>query len=215
MATQAQTKANAVNAKKSTGPRTATGKSASSRNALTHGLTTDWETLFGHSPELLAEFESFASGLSEDFSPEFATEEVAFRRYAFAAFQAERARRYEVRAEADMLASPDDRDLERRYLRFAQLRVKLSRETEAAFRAYRKLRDERVKADIAIDQARFTAASDLAFCQGFGQHYITVDDDQYREHLRNGGDPNIPRKRFVPPQWSAVKAAAAAYSEAL
>ena len=38
MATEAQTAANQRNAKKSTGPRTAGGKAASRRNAMTHGL---------------------------------------------------------------------------------------------------------------------------------------------------------------------------------
>ena len=39
MATPAQIAANRRNALKSTGPRTAAGKAASGRNALTHGLT--------------------------------------------------------------------------------------------------------------------------------------------------------------------------------
>jgi hypothetical protein len=39
MATPAQIEANRRNARKSTGPKTAAGKAASSRNALTHGLT--------------------------------------------------------------------------------------------------------------------------------------------------------------------------------
>jgi hypothetical protein len=39
MATPAQIEANRRNARKSTGPRTAAGKAASSRNAVTHGLT--------------------------------------------------------------------------------------------------------------------------------------------------------------------------------
>ena len=39
MATPAQIEANRRNAGKSTGPKTAAGKAASSRNALTHGLT--------------------------------------------------------------------------------------------------------------------------------------------------------------------------------
>ena len=39
MATTAQTNANRQNAKKSTGPRTAQGKTISSRNSLVHGMT--------------------------------------------------------------------------------------------------------------------------------------------------------------------------------
>lgn len=203
MPTQKQILANQANARKSSGPRSATGKAASSRNSLTHGLGANHETLFAHAPELQADFEAFAQRLAEDFPPEFETEELAFRRYAFAAFQAERARLYETRAESDMLAAPGNLELERRYLRFANLRVKLSRETDAAFKAYRKIRDERAKADRVIRSARFAADSSDAFDAQYHEDRIPVDDFEYSEHLRNGGKPGQPRRYFVPPQWNA------------
>jgi hypothetical protein len=48
MATEAQIKANQQNAQKSTGPRTAEGKAAVSRNAVKHGL-------FASDPVILGE----------------------------------------------------------------------------------------------------------------------------------------------------------------
>ena len=49
--TAAQINANRENAKKSTGPRTAAGKEASSRNGLKHGLSGDKHILPGENPE--------------------------------------------------------------------------------------------------------------------------------------------------------------------
>ncbi len=206
MPTQKQVLANQANAKKSSGPRSATGKSASARNALTHGLGANHETLFAHAPGLQADFEAFAARLAKDFPPAYETEELAFRRYAFAAFQSERARLYETRAESDMLAAPGDHELERRYLRFANLRVKLSRETDSALKAYRKIRDERVKAGRAIGSARFAADSSDAFDSQYLEDRIPVDDFEYGEHLRNGGNPAQPRRYFVPPSWKDQRA---------
>jgi hypothetical protein len=48
--TQAQIDANRENAKKSTGPRTAEGKAASSRNRLVHGLRANKHILIGRRP---------------------------------------------------------------------------------------------------------------------------------------------------------------------
>jgi len=51
MATTAQTNANRENAQKSTGPRTAEGKNASSRNRLLHGLRANKHILLDEDPE--------------------------------------------------------------------------------------------------------------------------------------------------------------------
>jgi len=50
-ATEAQIRANRENAKRSTGPRTAEGKAASSRNGLSHGLCAEKLMLSGEDPE--------------------------------------------------------------------------------------------------------------------------------------------------------------------
>jgi hypothetical protein len=50
-ATDAQINANRANAQKSTGPRTAEGKAASSRNGLKHGLCSGKHILPGEDPD--------------------------------------------------------------------------------------------------------------------------------------------------------------------
>ena len=51
MASERQIAANRLNAQASPGPRTAEGKAASSRNALTHGLTARTLLLEGEDPQ--------------------------------------------------------------------------------------------------------------------------------------------------------------------
>jgi len=56
MATPAQILANQANAQRSTGPRTAQGKQASSANAKSHGLTSRSALIFGEDPQEYALF---------------------------------------------------------------------------------------------------------------------------------------------------------------
>ena len=58
MPTQKQVDANRLNAQKSTGPRTAEGKRASSQNALKSGLHADSQFVLGESPEEFAELQA-------------------------------------------------------------------------------------------------------------------------------------------------------------
>ena len=60
MATQKQIKANKENARKSTGPITATGKETSSRNAVSHGLTAKHHFIDGEDP---AQYEQLRTSL--------------------------------------------------------------------------------------------------------------------------------------------------------
>src|SRR5216683_2504052 len=66
MATAAQLTANRANAQKSTGPRTAEGKSASRFNALKHGLDAASAIIPGEDP---AEFEAVAADYRAEFRP--------------------------------------------------------------------------------------------------------------------------------------------------
>jgi len=66
MATRKQIEANRRNARKSTGPRTATGRAASSRNALRHGLTA-YQIVIADESE--AEFTAFYRERYESLAP--------------------------------------------------------------------------------------------------------------------------------------------------
>ena len=137
MSSSAQICANRANSLHSTGPLTEAGKQVSSRNALQHGLRATPETLFAHDPQLQADFNAHRENLLSLFNGPLHPAELAlFEPWAFASFQAQRAQKYEVLAESDMLASFGDDDLERRWMRFTQMRLRLSRQAEAAMRSF-------------------------------------------------------------------------------
>ncbi len=92
MATKVQIAANRRNARRSTGPRTSKGKSASSKNALRHGLTTGAWLLPGEDAD------SFARAydtLQQDLRPQGALEEFLADRFALLAWRLMRAQRLE------------------------------------------------------------------------------------------------------------------------
>jgi hypothetical protein len=64
MSTPAQAEANLANAQHSTGPRTETGKAASSQNALKHGLTAKTILLPGEDA-----YRKMCEGMFEKFAP--------------------------------------------------------------------------------------------------------------------------------------------------
>jgi hypothetical protein len=86
--TQAQIDANRENAKKSTGPRTAAGKAASSRNRLLHGLRANKHILLDEDPE---EFLILLRDLYDRFQPSGETEEMLVMRIASAHWRLDRA----------------------------------------------------------------------------------------------------------------------------
>src|SRR5918999_819432 len=63
---QKRIEANRANARRSTGPRTARGKRASSRNALAHGLTSRAALLPGDDPE---EYRRFVHSMLRELDP--------------------------------------------------------------------------------------------------------------------------------------------------
>jgi len=68
-------RANRLNAKKSTGPRTVSGKEKVSGNALTHGLTAEKHVIIGESIE---EFNTFKESMFKVYEPIGAYEEEIF-----------------------------------------------------------------------------------------------------------------------------------------
>ena len=92
MATLKQIEANRANAKKSTGPKTAEGKDASSCNALRHGLLST-RTIVGN--EDASEFKALRDGLLADYQPANTQELLLVDRIANAAWRTLRVRQME------------------------------------------------------------------------------------------------------------------------
>ncbi|WP_155121213.1 hypothetical protein [Bryobacter aggregatus] len=108
MATEKQVLANQANAKKSTGPKSNAGKAKSSCNSLGHGLSALPSTLFATNPEAEQSYKTGTLKLRRDCQPDSELEETAFQRYAWATFQAKRARQMESLTQDRWLESPDD-----------------------------------------------------------------------------------------------------------
>ncbi len=87
--------ANRANAQKSTGPRTAEGKAASSKNALRHGLTAKTVVLSVEDP---AEYEAFRATIIDSFAPAPGPEQLLTEELADALWRLKRAQRIETAA---------------------------------------------------------------------------------------------------------------------
>ncbi len=143
MASVAQALANAANAQKSTGPRTSEGKSNAKQNSLSHGLNAEASTLFAHSPLLAEAYQIFRAQLIE-CPTKGKSEELAFDRWAFSAFQASRAREMEAMAESDARVNFGDDHYERRWQRMVQTRLRLDRDAATARKEFFAIQNERL-----------------------------------------------------------------------
>jgi hypothetical protein len=111
--TEAQINANRENAKKSTGPRTAEGKTASSRNGLKHGLCADKHILLDEDRE---EFLLLLKDLYDRFCPVGLGEEKLVQRIAAAQWRLDRTIRMEAgvyREQCHQVATTDRSQQER------------------------------------------------------------------------------------------------------
>ena len=93
MASEKQIKANRENAKKSTGPRTNSGKSRTSKNALKHGLLAQDAVLPGEDP---AEFDQHLTSFEETYLPRNRVEKEIVRQIADVSWRMQRLSRIET-----------------------------------------------------------------------------------------------------------------------
>ena len=77
MSSQSQILANRLNASKSTGPKTTSGKALASKNALKHGLTSIADVIRS---ENLPEFELFRDAICKELAPQGTVETVLAQR---------------------------------------------------------------------------------------------------------------------------------------
>jgi hypothetical protein len=113
MSTQAQIKANRQNAKKSTGPKTAGGKAAVSKNAVKHGLFTD-ALIRGENP---ADYVVFHDEMLADLAPVGAVETMLAERVISLWWRLRRAERMQNQALDDMIETCITNPLPRRLCR--------------------------------------------------------------------------------------------------
>lgn len=88
-------KANRENAKKSTGPKTLTGKAFSRRNAVKHGLMVNYATDFEALDENPSDYRDLLNGLWDQYQPDGRAEEMEVERIALCYWRLKRAWRYE------------------------------------------------------------------------------------------------------------------------
>ncbi len=93
MASQKQIKANRENAKKSTGPRTNSGKTRTAKNALKHGLLAQDAVLPGEDP---AEFDQHITSFEDTYLPRNRVEKEIVRQIADSSWRMQRLSRIET-----------------------------------------------------------------------------------------------------------------------
>ncbi len=146
MSTSAQIEANRANAQKSTGPTSAEGRAASSRNSVSHGLSASPNTLFASDTEAQNNFAQHIQKLRTDCLPEGTLEEETFRRYAFATFQVNRAQALELQAQDRWVNEPDHPTWFSQMERFIKLGALQERRADKALNELRKLQRDRFAA---------------------------------------------------------------------
>ncbi len=134
MSSLSQIEANRANAQLSTGPRTADGKSASSQNARTHGLTSKDLVIL---PNEQDDFLDFQIDLTAQIKPIGTLELTAFDNLLHAAWNMRRIRRLEAQLSesgTDPLSDPNLAAQCDRYARY------LARAEKSYYRALKELR---------------------------------------------------------------------------
>lgn len=184
-AAERQRRINRENARKSTGPRTEAGKTASSRNRLAHGLCSSSLLVFG---ETQAEFDALHEQILSTYKPVTAEEQLLTSQLTEALWRLNRARRVEAKA-FDLMMDLTDREISQ----------------NGAFET-----DESTEAQLAVcffDDVNTKTLSTL-------QRYVTANERSYRQALKAVQDA-IKQRPAPAPQPVLEKPKAAAAGQAL
>ena len=142
-ATAARKSANASNARLSTGPRTPQGKSRSSQNARTHGLTAAGLTI---GPEDREQFQALLAGFQSDVAPQGAIQQTLFDALVAAAWKLGQIRRMETELcsrAATLLDLLHDNDLQSKLDRLARHYSRIERTFHRSLKELKALQTER------------------------------------------------------------------------
>jgi hypothetical protein len=147
MSTEAQIRANQENAQHSTGPKTESGKAASSLNNFQHGLTgTAFYFIHGEDPE---QFDRLLTGLRSEHQPTTITESILVENMARAYWLSQRALRCQHACFTDGTLTMEEQS--RRLAIFLRYQTTHDRAFRNALNDLLKLRSERRKA--VLDEA--------------------------------------------------------------
>ncbi|MCC6392153.1 MAG: hypothetical protein IT167_16255 [Bryobacterales bacterium] len=134
---------NRENGRKSTGPKTAAGKAASSRNALKEGFTASFAIV---APEEQQFYEQFLAGLRAELQPQGVLEEDLFRRISLASWNLRRIEKLTLalcdETESDPLASDDSAVIDK-FERYARHQTLNERSYYRAIKQLRLLQKDR------------------------------------------------------------------------
>ncbi|MFN7922890.1 MAG: hypothetical protein U0Q16_22480 [Bryobacteraceae bacterium] len=188
-ATAAQNEANRANAQKSTGPKTAEGKSVSSRNAVTHGL---FSATFAVAPEDRDEFDILLELQRDELRPQGINDELVFSNLVQAAWKTEKTRRLE----AEALLEQNEAKLDR-YTRYT---AQFERAYYRALAELRKLQTERALRESATKTAETQPpVADLATLRKQTQPLPDLANDAFCRRL-------TAESRWTMAKLSALKA---------
>jgi len=140
MSTEAQIRANRLNAQLSTGPRTPGGKSVSSANSIRHGFTAARLVV---PPHEAAEFEAYRASLVKDTHPEGAIENELFDRLLLHGWSLFRIRAAEAQLVADAGANVTAPDVARQLNLLSRYRRDLERSYDRALKELSRRQTER------------------------------------------------------------------------
>ncbi|CAN5698965.1 hypothetical protein BH09PLA1_BH09PLA1_23520 [soil metagenome] len=136
--------ANRRNAIKSTGPKSEAGKSRSSQNAITHGLSARASVVLDESTE---EFDTFAQAVHDDFRPCGPMENVLVDRIVHLSWKLRRI----PKAEAELFVNPDPSiDLEYDNDRDQQIPYVMVMDLRAEDSSMRRIQDYEVRLDRSL-----------------------------------------------------------------
>jgi len=157
MASPAQILANRANAQHSSGPKTAEGKQASSRNATRHGLTGSQIVMPGEDPAVYAELQQ---GLHRAHAPANDPERLLVDQIAANAWRLMRAQRIEAAVFTKLVEGSDNPDaaIADAFLERPKDLVRIQRYVAAAQSAYYKAMRELEKLQKARAAAEYHAA---------------------------------------------------------
>jgi hypothetical protein len=148
MSTASQIIANQLNARRSTGPVTETGKAASSQNNFRHGLTGTFHVL---PSENQAEFDELLASLRAEHQPSTITESILVDNMAQHYWLSQRAQRLQDVTMADDLPM---RDQERQFALFLRYQTTNDRAFHRCLADLLKLRAERRRTQIGFESQK-------------------------------------------------------------